>query len=40
MRNIGESIMANQVPKNEDFLEKHLIVLHGKMTANAGYAEK
>ena len=32
--------MTNQVLKNEDFLEKQLIVMWGKITANARRAER
>ena len=39
-RNIWENIIINQVLSKIDVLEKLLITLQGKITANVGHAEK
>ena len=40
MKNIKENIITNQILKNEDFLEKQLIVLQGKTITSVGHVEK
>ena len=39
-KNIEESIITNQILKNEDFLEKLLITRQERTTANVGQVEK